>query len=145
MLHFWKGSTVMFVLQCALGGMAYYLTADLEYAIRWIGVVLMFAPLIGSFLHDRGEMASIGSGVSAPFCLLILYDVARSTDESLSMLIIAMAIYFVAMHIFLVKVIGEPYKDSFLACFIAALPLGFGTVLGGMILLARRAKPAAAT
>ena len=116
----WKWSTVIFVLQLVVGGGVYFFTGDPATTTATVALALAIALYTATI--TAAAIAAIAFAVA----------VILTPFPAIAAVVVAIAIVAVA--------VAKEENEPFLAHFVAALPLGIGTVLGGTILLLRQRK-----
>lgn len=141
MLKIWKYNTFIFLVQIMTAMIVYYATHDLKIAIIVVAIqtAVTFISIPTTTLNSE-NFAIIALSVCAfsiiTFMLtsLKIFVLAIITGMILAAFVVATVILAVfAIKSFIIK----NAKENFWLCFIAAMPLGIGTVIGGIIMIVR--------
>lgn len=139
MFNIWRTTTVVFVLQLALGLSWFADTKSVfgSAAVVVIVTVLLLSGLTTNFDTDHlfGALVSALFAATAVMLAAISTHWAAAAGVAISVVVLALTTYAAAQLAYAT----EPQKtEPWPLLYIAALPLGIGTVLGGSILLWRR-------
>ncbi len=141
MTNLWKYSTLFFVFQLIVGGCVYYWNSKLPISdtnnnAMTIGVVVIFTAvfvLLAAAIHDR---LAVCLGTVSVFAVMAF--VMTIVDY------LFLAFFFIGVALFGLGVATNDTKRQdetrapFWALMLAGLPLGIGTVAGGVLLLNRK-------
>lgn len=132
MFNIWRATTVVFVLQLALGLSWFAETKSIAgSAVVVMVVTFMIASGLSGGLVDDDVHA-----VSLPACAGAFAVFMVTIDQNAGFIAALITAVILA---YLVAAVGDRgRRESGMLILIAALPLGIGTVLGGSILLWRR-------
>ena len=120
MLKLWEWGTGVFAFQAVVGSIVYYRTGDIaSVALGALGAALAAATV---------ALAAASVALAATLAIMS----AAATLAIMSAVFAALAAMSAALAAFAAKKDGA--RENVFCLFIAALPLGVGTVFGGMIL-----------
>ena len=143
MLKLWKASTAVFILQVVVGLVVYMITAD----IRNIVVAATFASilvLIGVYIKFSTVPALVALVGSVVFATLALMDtMVNLVDTPFTLLFVTFAVGYSMFAAGEAKKTGA--KENRFALFVTVLPLGIGTVLGGLLYFVKYRNRTSAT
>lgn len=126
----WKASTIVFVLQLVVGGSVYAKTGSYPGSAMVVAVMtfLVLSGLFGGLVSCDVHMVSLPAciGAFAVFMATINNDIG-----------FVVAVVVTILSSGLVTLVRQHINESPLPIFIAALPLGVGTVMAGSILAFR--------
>lgn len=135
MKNFWKWNTVMFLMQLGMGGMVFAKTGNTHLAVAVAG----FAPLLYSIitapvLEKATGRIVLWTGWISTGALASILVVSRQ-DTSNAILVVAITSIAWAM---LARSQSEMSDEPLWARLICTLPLGIGTIFGGLLILSRK-------
>jgi hypothetical protein len=142
----WKKSTLIFLLQIILGGVGFLLTQHIASAV--VGG-LMIAPFFAEFMYtgwkdfiknpNLGLVPSLAAAAGIIFFLGYRFPQGGSSGTTLQLVTFQCTFCFVGIIVFSSLVAGSAKdagaKEPFRVLLLAAMPLGIGTILGGLVLL----------
>lgn len=131
MLRLWKYSSAIFAVQAVVAGITYYFTGDVKNAA--------FAAAFATFAFALVTSFTFAAAFIAAFAFTLAVTPASALALTLiALTLVALVFGFAILTAFEVRECGA--KEPMVLLFIAALPLGVGTIIGGVILLLRRMR-----
>ncbi len=138
MYSLWRASTIVFVLQLAMGLSLFAETGNAPMSAICVGLVTLL--VVSGFLGDDvarmiGDDIQMVSVPAIPATGIVLFLTIPKKDlwDLVGGLVSLILAFLLTSTIALVIMRGR--KGSMLPCFIAVLPLGLGTIIGGALLL----------
>jgi hypothetical protein len=138
MLKIWKCSTFIFLVQ-VVAATVYYTTHDFKIAMIVVTIQTVITFISISTLNLE-TFVTIALSVCA-FSIITFILTSLTTFVLVIIATMILTVFIIATVIIAVLAIESftiKNKENFWPCFIAAMPLGIGTVAGGAILLKRK-------
>jgi O-antigen/teichoic acid export membrane protein len=143
----WEYSTVVFLVQLVIGAPAFEFTGDARALIITAGVAIAVMLTYPLFIfavdletdHDFVALIAVAFGAASATLGAFFINTASTTNTNLALLITGCVVLLVTF--FAVNAAREVNGDSPLwQRFLCALPLGIGTVFGGLLIVLRQHK-----
>lgn len=149
MFKLWKISTAIFILQVVVGSVVYIINGDIVLAAAYAGFATLFAVYSGLLLF---VVSAVRVTPVITFSTLVAFVAVLATVTALAVdfangesnavafaVSVAFAILAASVTAYVVLVVNEDVfnifeaKEPKSALFLAVLPLGIGTVFGGLL------------
>ena len=132
MFQLWKVSSTVLLLQAVTGLVVYEITRDAALAGVFVAFITCGVVFVAAF---RVSLTVLFVALAAALATALYVMIATLM---LSAFFIGFAGVFIAVHGAAVEQKKQGAKEPTPFLFLAAMPLGIGTILGGAILLARK-------
>ena len=137
MKNFWKWNTVMFLMQLGMGGFVFLKTGDTYLAVTVAGVTPLLYGIISVLVLEKATARiALWTGWISLGAVATMLAVSR---EDIGEAILNVAITSIGLVI-LAKSQPGTSEEPLWARLVCAVPLGIGTVLGGLLILSGKGR-----